>query len=167
MEVPRLRQAQERGEVRNVPHSAATEPQEREPMKINDAFPSKYLKQGDLKGKRVLVTIDHVVVEDVGQGSDQEQKPVVYFRGAEKGWVLSARINADEITNIIGDDETEHWAGHKIVLYVDPNVMYGGKKVGGIRVAPPPQGQGKPSAPQPPPPEIVEGFQASDDDVPF
>jgi hypothetical protein len=134
-------------------------------MKVGDAFPSTYLKQSDLAGKRVLVTIDRVEVEDVGQGQDQERKPVVYFKKAEKGMVLN-RVNADEITSIVGDDETDRWTGHKVVLYVDPHVMFGGKKVGGIRVAPPPQGQGKPSAP-PPPPEIVDGFEGADEDIGF
>lgn len=146
--------------------NAAAVPQKAEPMKVNDAFPSTYLKQSDLGGKRVLVTIDHVKVEDVGQGADQERKPVVYFRKAEKGMVLN-RGNADSITSIVGDDETDNWGGHQVVLYVDPSVMFGGKRVGGIRVAAPPAGHGKPSAPPPPPPEIVDGFEAGDDDVPF
>jgi hypothetical protein len=47
------------------------------------------------------------------------------------------------------------------VLYVDPNVSYGGKVVGGIRVRAP-----KKSAAAPPPPPPVSD-DLTDDDIPF
>lgn len=133
-------------------------------MNINSAFKGNYLKQADLGGKRIAVTIDRVAVEDVGGDNGKEEKPVLYFRGHERGLVLN-RTNADEITAIVGDPETDRWAGAKVVLYVDPNVKYAGKRVGGIRVMAMPNGS-RP-APPPPPAEVVEDFKASDDDVPF
>jgi hypothetical protein len=72
------------------------------------------------------------------------------------------RTNGDSITEITGTDETDDWAGRAIVLYVDRNVMMGGKRVGGIRVTAPPNGK-----PAPAPPPVVEEFVATDEDVPF
>ena len=137
-------------------------------MKIGAAFPSAYLKKEDLGDRHVAVTIERVEIEKV---SDDEEKPILYFRGHEKGIVLN-RINSDAITEIVGTDETDDWNGHRVVLYVDRNVQMKGKRVGGIRVmAPPRQAQGPVQRPAPPPPPVVEdvteGFQATDDDVPF
>ena len=105
-------------------------------MKLGTMYAGNYLKQEDLQGKRVLLTIDRVEMEDLGQGDDKEAKPVCYFRGREKGWVMP-KTCAYLIAEWYGDD-TDAWAGKKIVLYVDPNVMYAGKRTGGIRVSPPP-----------------------------
>ena len=54
-------------------------------MKANDVFPGKYLKASDLNGHEPVVTIDRVEMEDVGDG----RKPVVYFKGKEKGLVMN------------------------------------------------------------------------------
>lgn len=140
-------------------------------MKIGEAFASNYIKVDDLKGRKVTVTIERVVVETLGQGKDQEQKPVVYFKNASKGLVLN-RTNANTITDLTGTDETDDWAGHKIVLYPD-KTDFQGKRVACIRISEAPQApaQAKKPAPAPPPEEDTlaegEGFQASDEDVAF
>lgn len=141
-------------------------------MHIDSAFPSKYLKQADLNGRAVRVTIDRVEIEDVGDG---DRKAVIYFQDKEKGLALN-RINADTISSSYGQ-ETDDWTGRLIELYADPNVYYGGKKVGGLRVRvprittapvvdhrPPPQHAPAPATQgwtdrSPPPPD--------DSDIPF
>jgi hypothetical protein len=134
-------------------------------VNINSAFKGNYLKSAELIGKRVLVTIDRVALEKIEGEGGEEEKPVLYFIGHERGLVCN-RTNAEEITAIVGDQETDRWHGHKIVLYVDPNVKFSGKKVGGIRVMAPPAATGRPAPPPPPPPEITEGFGPADDDEP-
>jgi hypothetical protein len=126
-------------------------------MNINGAFPSTYLKAPDLAGRRALVTISHVKLEDVGD----EAKPVLYFQGKEKGLVLN-KTNANMITEITGSDETDHWKGKPIVLYVT-KVDYQGKRVDGIRVDhPAANGNGTQPVAPPPPPEPL-----TVDDIPF
>ena len=131
-------------------------------MKIGAAFGS-YLKQEHIGEKHVLVTIKNVAIENVGDEGKPENKPVVYFERGSMGMVLN-KTNADSITEILGTDETDEWAGGRIVLYVDKTVMFGGKRVGGIRVAAPPATHVKHQAAPPP---VVEDFQAGDEDVPF
>lgn len=138
--------------------------------KVSEAFTSDsaYLKQADIGQRRVAVTIESISRELIGQGDDQEEKWVLHFQNASKGMALN-KTNAETIAEILKDEEMDHWVGHKIVLYVDPKVMMGGKKVGGIRVMAY-NGNGPRAVPAPappPPPEITEGFQAGDDDVPF
>lgn len=135
-------------------------------MHIDAAFPSKYLKGVDLNGKTVRVTIDRVEIEEVGDG---DRKPVMYFQGKDKGLALN-RINADTISSAYGH-ETDDWTGKAVELYFDPNVYYGPKKVGGLRVrVPRPTSNGhqqrQPSHDERnPPPGTMS--QELDDEIPF
>lgn len=95
-------------------------------MKISQEFPSKYLKADDLDGREVRGTIANVEREKMGD----DFKPVVYFKGKEKGVVLN-KTNSFTIATAYGDD-TEEWFGNDIILF---SVMteYGGKTTPAIR----------------------------------
>jgi len=134
-------------------------------MNVNDAFSSKYIKHSDLGGRRIAVTIARVAVETVGQGPDARKKPVLYFQGKEKGLALN-KTNAFTVSKIIGSPDTDHWTGHKIVLFPD-TTLFQGQMVDCVRIAAMPKGQAPAPPPPPPPAEEVVDFQADDSDVPF
>lgn len=52
---------------------------------ISTAFSSKYVKVADLKGKQVKAVVSHVTMETFGN----DELPVLYFNGKEKGIVLN------------------------------------------------------------------------------
>lgn len=79
-------------------------------MNIDSAFPSKWLKALDIKGKKVPVAIADVIMEEVGDG----MKPVLYFKNKEKGMVLN-KTNADILREAFGP-ETDEWLEKKIIL---------------------------------------------------
>jgi hypothetical protein len=63
-----------------------------------------YLKAEHLGGRKTIVTIDHVVVEEThGASGKAEEKPVMYFRGARKGLILSP-TNQRALRDLFGDD---------------------------------------------------------------
>ena len=64
-------------------------------------------------------------------GDDGKQKPVIYFRGKEKGLVCNA-TNYDVIADAYGD-ETDDWAGQPIELY-PTKVPFKGQLTDAIRV---------------------------------
>ena len=97
-------------------------------MKANDVFPSNFLKAADIQGHEPIVTIDRVEMQEVGDGN----KPVVYFKGKERGIVLN-KTNFAAIEDITGEPDTDQWAGHKVKLYV-AKVEYQGKRVPAIRI---------------------------------
>lgn len=143
-------------------------------MKIGSAFPNKYLKAADLNGNAVTVTINAVKVEDIGR--DKDEKPVLYFKGKDKGLVLN-KTNSRTIQKIAGTDETDEWRGVEIVLY-PTETEFSGEMVDCIRVrAPKTQPQREATRKLAPPkgyeePQETEetlrdDFVASDDDVPF
>ncbi len=96
-------------------------------MNINEAFPSKYLKATDLKGRKIKVTIDQVTTEKMGD----DTKPVLYFEGKEKGMVLN-RTNGMLIASYFGP-ETAEWKGRQITLYATKTSMQG-QMVDALRV---------------------------------
>jgi hypothetical protein len=96
-------------------------------MKISSAFPSKFLKAEDLQKREVKVVIDRIILEDLGD----EEKPIAYFQGKQKGLVLN-KTNASKIAAALGDD-TDEWEGKEIILYPDV-ASYQGRMVDCIRV---------------------------------
>jgi hypothetical protein len=97
-------------------------------MKTSDAFPSRFLKVGDLNGREVPVSISSVELEKVGD----DQKLVAYFKGQLKGLVMN-RTNTTSIEEIAGTDETDEWINVRIVLYPS-TVFFNGSKVPCIRI---------------------------------
>lgn len=125
-------------------------------MKAGTMMPSTYLKKEDI-GTGKLMTINAFAQENVApEGKPDEMKWVMYFREAQKGLVLNP-TNLELCTRAMGgDDETDHWVGRQVVLYVDHNVSYGGKLIGGIRIRGP-----RPAAAQAMQPPTQPGPSAS------
>jgi len=137
-------------------------------MKVDELYPSRFLKASDLQGKQVLAVIEGVSVEEFDDG---ETKPALQLQG-KKPLILN-RTNAGLIAAFLGDD-VDHWRGHRLVLY-PAKVDFRGRLVEAIRVREPrgpaqapPVSQATP-APRPapavqnPPP----GPPGSEDDVLF
>ena len=131
-------------------------------MHISHLKQSKYLTRADA-GAGILVTIKEIFQDNVAkEGAPEEMKWCMGFEEVEKPMVLNS-TNGQIIAAITGSEETDEWKGRKIVLYDDPNVSFGGKLVGGIRVRAP-RGKAAQAAPKPAP---VAPPEASDDEPPF
>ncbi len=112
-------------------------------MRIDAAFPSQYIKASDLQGRRVLAKMKTVVMEKVGN----DQKPVLYFMGKDKGLVLN-KTNATKIADAYGPN-TEAWVGQPLELF-EAMVEFQGDTVAAVRVSVPrmlPQAHGAVAAP--------------------
>jgi len=99
-------------------------------MDISQFNNSKYLAKSDVKPP-LIATVDYAIAENVGQPA--KLKLVVHFKEAEKGLVCN-RINREILAEISGSSETDDWPGTKVQLYFKPDVEFGGKRVGGIRI---------------------------------
>ena len=84
-------------------------------MNINTAFPSTYLRHADLQGRRIVVTIERITIETMGDGENKDTKPVVYFVGAKKAMAFN-KTNALELAMAFGD-ETDNWIGKQIEVF--------------------------------------------------
>lgn len=127
--------------------------------KVSDMIQSKFLRKEDFEEDRVM-TIKNVKLEDM-PGDDGQQKWVLYFREEQKGMALN--VTTIRVLEQAFGDDSDHWIGNKVKVYVDPNVSFGGRVVGGLRLRTPKQG---PKAP-PPPQQPVTTDNEFDDDIPF
>ena len=115
-------------------------------MNIRDLKQSRFLTQKDID-RPVIVTITGCRAVNVAmEGAETDERWTLSFREFEKPMVLNS-TNGQIIAAITGSDESDAWIGQKIVLYVDPNVSFGGKLTGGLRCRAP-KGQ---AVPQPKP----------------
>ena len=97
---------------------------------------AKYLKKEDIPSP-VNTSILWTKEEEVtAPGKGTETRLVLYFDGFKKGLVLNA-TNAQALEEITGTEDCDKWADIPIQVYVDPDVKYGGKKIGGIRIRKP------------------------------
>lgn len=105
-------------------------------MRHHDRFPPNFLGQKDFEEARVL-TIERVGEEEIKGDNGPVSKYVIRFEEIEdKGFVLNS-INSQKIEKMYGDDD--EWIGKQIELYTDPDIVFGNKVVGGVRVRRPSQ----------------------------
>lgn len=100
-------------------------------MKRSDAFKSNYLGKGDLE-RPAIATIKEVVIEKVKGDDGDEEKAVCHFTNGTKPMILNVG-NWSTIEAAYGE-ESDNWRGRQVEVYVDPNVMFGRERVGGVRV---------------------------------
>lgn len=120
---------------------------------LNDAFPSKYLKADDLKGRDVPVVIAGWSFENIG--TPPEKKLVLSFQGRDKTMVCN-KVNASRIASLYGGDDFDDWIGKEIILTTE-FVEFQGKTTKGVRVKAPT----KPAAAQ------AKAKADLDDEIPF
>lgn len=101
-------------------------------MKFSDAFPSRYLKVGDLDGEDMTAVISKVGWEMLGE----DRRLILSFKGDVKPMVCN-KTNAKRIALMFGDEEMDNWAGKQITLTAEWTSNPKGEQVQGLRVKPP------------------------------
>ena len=102
-------------------------------MRTYDKYRStKFIQKSDVE-RGALVTIDKITEENVApEYQAEERKYVIHFKEDYKPWAPGIEV-LEIIREIAGTGNVDDWSGTKLVLFVDPDVKFGRKKVGGIR----------------------------------
>jgi hypothetical protein len=134
---------------------------------INQMKSSNFLSQGDATPNPLLLTMTKVSQENVAkEGAPEELKWCLHFAEHEKPMVLNS-TNTQIIAGFTKCENTDDWVGKKVVVYVDPNVSFGGRVTGGLRVRQP---KNKPAAAPAPAAKAKPAPEKPDDDgsdIPF
>jgi hypothetical protein len=128
--------------------------------KVSDMIISKFLRKEDFDTDQIC-TIKNVTLEDM-QGDKGEQRWVIWFRERDKGMVLN--VTSIRVLEQAFGDDSDDWIGKKVKVYVDPNVSFQGKVVGGLRLMPP---RKQPESKTPPKEAATAASEGFDDDIPF
>lgn len=106
-------------------------------MPVYDEMYQKFFSSESLEGKDPKVlTLKSIAPEEVGVGDDKKTQLVAYFEEDARGFVIN-QVNYKKLKKIFGSDDTDNWLGGKIELYHDPDITFGAKTVGGIRLRAP------------------------------
>ena len=143
---------------------------------VNDIYGGEFLKQEHISKPTTLT------ITETGMATfeDGKQQIVLHFRGTEKVLGLNA-TNANFCADTFQSPDSDVWIGKQIEVYVDPNVMMKGKRVGGVRIRLPnsggaksdvpatthPDGPGRYPAPPAPTATGHRTIDEFDDDIPF
>lgn len=92
-------------------------------------FLGGYLRQDDIADEQVVTIVDAWPKQLRG---DEQASLLVRFAEFGKPLVLNS-TNINELVALFDSIDAADWRG-PVGLYVDPNVTYGGKRTGGIRV---------------------------------
>ncbi len=124
---------------------------------IDSLFPTRFLKAAQLLAwmvTEITVTISRIQEEEVSPKPNQTSwKPVLYFKTKEgseydKGYLLSAKVDAESLTTATGAQTIEELIGRKIKIKL---AEYRGKSV--LRIDPDPQPDPQPEPDPDPQPE--------------
>lgn len=101
--------------------------------KLNEMLPSNYLKQTDFPDA-YIVTLRKISQQNIAmEGKPTDLKWLAHFDEFEKPMVLNS-TNLQLMAKACGSDDTDDWLGKQVIVYVDPNVSFGGELVGGLRI---------------------------------
>lgn len=123
---------------------------------VDDLRKSNFITKADVE-KPILVTIIGCKEFNVARdGAEPDMRWALMFDEIDKPFICNV-TNGEIIKHFTGTGNIDDWKETKIVLYHEPNIMFGGKMVGGIRVRAPKKGYQEPE-PKP---------QDEDDQIPF
>lgn len=121
-------------------------------MKRSQAFPGNYLAKEDVTDA-VTAIIATVAMEPVREDNGDRMKPVLRFAQDQLRPLILNNVNWDTLEHAYGDD-SDAWLGRPVEIYCDPSVMFGGRRVGGVRVRVP--REAPPAKPAEGPPHATE-----------
>ena len=94
-------------------------------------FLGSYLGKEDIDGESIVTIVDVTAEEMPGS---TRRKLVIQFAEHEKRLILNS-TNIKILSKLFRSTNTAHWRG-PVTLYVDEDVEYAGRTVGGLRVKP-------------------------------
>ena len=98
-------------------------------MKIEKAFPSKYLRAADIEAPFVA-TVEDVAMMQFEDG----EKPVLALNNGQQ--IVLNRTRASALASGFGTGETEDWPGLRVAVSVE-RIPYRGTEVDAIKLAVP------------------------------
>ena len=91
-------------------------------------------KSDQLNAEQLLSGSMTITVTEVKRGSSDEQPVILHYQGDNGRPYKPCKTMRKVLIFAWGDDGRE-WVGKTMTLYCDPEVKFGGVKVGGIRIS--------------------------------
>jgi len=110
---------------------------------FNDLLPGKLFGVADVEDGPIQVTIKGFAKGTLGgkDGAEAEPASFITFADTDRRLVVKPHT-VENLTEMFGGSKSAA-IGQVVEMYKDPNVKYGGKKVGGLRLRKPTTTDGK------------------------
>jgi hypothetical protein len=124
-------------------------------LDLESMYGSRFLSTGDIGDRKVRTKIQKVGKEELRKDNGTKRwRLVLSLASLDKPLVVNATIK-DVLVTALGRVPAQ-WVNASVGVFVDPNVMYAGKRVGGIRLRVLEAFQAKPKpAPKPAPKKLA------------
>ena len=134
---------------------------------LDQAYGSKYLGAADRGARKTRTRIKKVRKAELRVNDGTKRvKFVLHFEDIDKPMVLNA-TNKNELVKKLGKNPA-NWIGALVGIYVDPDVEFGGKTVGGLRLRVlGADTTAKSAGPPEPPPHDGTGIEDMSDNIPI
>src|ERR1700687_5842694 len=98
---------------------------------------SNYLQKTDVDPPKLVTVKGDLTQQNIAKdGQPEDLKWCLHFEEFDKPLIVNS-TNGQLIAMALGSEESSDWDGKQVVLYNDPNISFGGKLTGGIRVRAP------------------------------
>jgi hypothetical protein len=103
-------------------------------LKASSVLGGDYIKSDSVKadGPQKVTIVEVGIAEFENDKTGKKEKKLEVTLTDERKLTLN-NGNTETLISAFGD-ETDEWPGKSFVIYHDPNVKFGNKRVGGIRV---------------------------------
>jgi hypothetical protein len=100
---------------------------------LDSVYGSKFLSAADIGERKIRTKILKVRKEELrGKDDKKRMRFALFLESLDKPLVLNA-TNKDRLVDGLGRVPSK-WAGASVGVFVDPDVSFGGKKTGGVRL---------------------------------
>jgi hypothetical protein len=100
---------------------------------LENIYGGRFLSQGDIGTRKIRTKIKKVGKEELQkQDGSKRMRIVLGFDNIDKSMVVNATIK-DLLVAALGKVPAK-WIGASVGIFVDPTVMFAGKRVGGLRL---------------------------------
>lgn len=111
--------------------AASARPRFPKPVDFDQLYPGRFLKSGDLLGKKVTVVINDVTIDELEGEKGKKVQGILYLRGKDKQIVLN-KTNGICLKAMFGR-KLGDWIGKRIVIF-QSQTRFGADTVDCIRI---------------------------------
>ncbi len=98
-------------------------------------YPGRFLKKQALTEPKVIRILEVIATELENEKGKMEQKVTIKYKAADgDGEIVWCKSNAALTAAALDTPYHQQWVGKLLTIHHDPNVRFGGKAVGGVRV---------------------------------
>lgn len=88
----------------------------KKPLHYDELYPGRFLKAGELQGKKVTLTIESIEMEELEGEGGKKMKPIFAFRETNRQ-IPWCKTNGICMKEMFGPEVQAHWVGKRVTFF--------------------------------------------------